>query len=48
VVVVTALDAEAGRSILLVLDATTLDEVARARLPHHVPFGFHGRYFPEL
>lgn len=48
VVVVTALDADAGRSILLVLDAATLEEAARAPLPHHVPFGFHGRYFPEL
>ncbi|MFT4889916.1 MAG: carotenoid cleavage dioxygenase-like enzyme [Halobacteriales archaeon] len=50
VVLVTALDADAdaGRSILLVLDAGTLEERARAPLPHHVPFGFHGRYFPEL
>jgi carotenoid cleavage dioxygenase-like enzyme len=39
------LDGNAGRSFLLVLDAATLDEVARARLPHHVPFGFHGHFY---
>jgi beta,beta-carotene 9',10'-dioxygenase len=39
------LDRDAGRSFLLVLDAATLDEVARARLPHHVPFGFHGHFY---
>lgn len=40
------LDAYAGRSFLLVLDAGTLAEVARAAVPHHIPFGFHGDYFP--
>jgi len=38
------LDARAGRSFLLVLDAATLGEVARAEAPHHIPFGFHGQY----
>lgn len=38
------LDGEAGSSYLLVLDAATLDELARARVPHHIPFGFHGQY----
>jgi carotenoid cleavage dioxygenase-like enzyme len=47
VVLVTALESDARRSVLLVLDAETLEERARAPLPHHVPFGFHGRYFPE-
>jgi carotenoid cleavage dioxygenase-like enzyme len=36
------LDSRAGASFLLVLDATTLEERARARMSHHVPFGFHG------
>jgi beta,beta-carotene 9',10'-dioxygenase len=27
-----------------VLDAATLAELARARVPHHVPFGFHGQF----
>lgn len=38
------LDAEAGTSFLLVLDAATLEERARARVPHHIPFGFHGQF----
>ena len=38
------LDARAGSSFLLVLDAATLAELARARVPHHIPFGFHGQF----
>lgn len=41
------LDAAAGTSFLLVLDARRLDELARARVPHAVPFGFHGEYFTD-
>jgi carotenoid cleavage dioxygenase-like enzyme len=41
------LDPAAGASFLLVLDATDLTEVARAWVPHSIPFGFHGNYFPE-
>ncbi|QAU12288.1 carotenoid oxygenase family protein [Halorubrum sp. BOL3-1] len=48
VVVTVALDADDGRSRLLVLDGETLAERARATLPHAAPFDFHGRYFPEL
>ncbi|MFT4882835.1 MAG: carotenoid cleavage dioxygenase-like enzyme [Natronomonas sp.] len=47
VVLAPALDTEAERSMLLLFDAETLTELARAPLPHVVPFGFHGRYFPE-
>lgn len=39
------LDCRDTGSYLLVLDAETLTELGRARLPHHVPFGFHGQYF---
>ena len=39
------LESERRASSLLVLDAGTLDEVARARVPHHIPFGFHGQHF---
>jgi beta,beta-carotene 9',10'-dioxygenase len=39
------LDANAGTSFLLVLNAATLAEIARASVPHHIPFGFHGNYF---
>ncbi|MGI8511866.1 MAG: carotenoid oxygenase family protein [Solirubrobacteraceae bacterium] len=38
------LDSERRASSLLVLDASSLDEVARAEVPHHIPFGFHGQY----
>ena len=39
------LDAHTGNSFLLVLDASTWTELARAELPQHVPFGFHGQFF---
>lgn len=45
VVVAPALDVSAERSVLLVFDALTLTLIARAPLPHAVPFGFHGRFF---
>jgi carotenoid cleavage dioxygenase-like enzyme len=38
------LDGTRGNSFLLVLDAHTLDELARAEVPHHIPFGFHGQF----
>jgi carotenoid cleavage dioxygenase-like enzyme len=41
------LDAESGHSFLLVLDAATFEEVARAEAPHPIPFGFHGQYFRD-
>lgn len=40
------LDARHSRSFLLVLDAQSLTEIARADCPHHIPFSFHGNYFP--
>lgn len=40
------LDAQRNRSFLLVLDAASLTEIARAECPHHIPLGFHGNYFP--
>jgi carotenoid cleavage dioxygenase-like enzyme len=38
------LDARKGNSFLLVLDAPSLGELARAEVPHHIPFGFHGQF----
>jgi beta,beta-carotene 9',10'-dioxygenase len=38
------LDASRTTSYLLVLDARDLTEIARASVPHHIPFGFHGLY----
>ena len=39
------LEASSHSSFLLVLDASDLSEMARATVPHHIPFGFHGNYF---
>jgi carotenoid cleavage dioxygenase-like enzyme len=39
------LDIDRDRSFLLVLDAATLQERARAEAPHAIPFHFHGNYF---
>jgi beta,beta-carotene 9',10'-dioxygenase len=44
VVLSAVLDEAAGRSFLLVLDAGSFEELARAEAPHHIPFGFHGEY----
>ena len=41
------LDSNSERSFLLVLDAATLEEQARAWVPHHVPFSFHGQFFED-
>jgi beta,beta-carotene 9',10'-dioxygenase len=37
-------NAQRGTSFMLALDAQTLREVARADVPHHIPFGFHGQF----
>ncbi len=39
------LDPAADRSTLVVLDAATLEERARAPLPHRLPYGFHGQFY---
>jgi beta,beta-carotene 9',10'-dioxygenase len=39
------LDGRQNTSFLLVLDAKSFTEIARASVPHHIPFGFHGQYF---
>ena len=41
-----AVDIANDRSFLLVLDAGTLAELARAETPHAIPFHFHGSFFP--
>lgn len=40
------LDGARERSFLLVLDATSMRELARAEAPQVVPFGFHGSFVP--
>jgi carotenoid cleavage dioxygenase-like enzyme len=47
VVLSVVLDTRAGRSFMLVLDAQSLEELARAEAPHHIPFGFHGQFARE-
>jgi len=42
------LDAPKGASFLLVLDARSFEEIARAEVPHHIPFGFQGQYFASI
>ncbi|MFB6281249.1 MAG: carotenoid oxygenase family protein [Haloferacaceae archaeon] len=39
------LDAGADRSVLVVLDAGSMAELARAPLPHRLPYGFHGQFY---
>ncbi len=45
VILSVVLDGTKGTSFLLVLDAANFEERARALVPHHIPFGFHGQYF---
>jgi beta,beta-carotene 9',10'-dioxygenase len=45
VILSVVLDARAGRSFLLVLDAGSFEELARAEAPQRIPFGFHGQFF---
>jgi len=44
VVLSVVLEPDADRSFLLVLDAETFAERARATVPHAIPFGFHGQF----
>jgi beta,beta-carotene 9',10'-dioxygenase len=48
VVLSVVLDADRGVSFLLVLDAATFTEIARAELPHPVLFGYHGQFYGDL
>ena len=47
IVLSVVLNASQGNSFLLVLDAASFTELARAEAPHHIPFGFHGQFFDE-
>jgi beta,beta-carotene 9',10'-dioxygenase len=47
VILSVVLDAKKAASFLLILDASSFRELARAEVPHHIPFGFHGNYFAE-
>jgi len=45
VLLTVLLDPDADRSELVVLDAGTLEELARAPLPHRLPYAFHGQFY---
>jgi len=45
VILSVVLNTRKTTSFLLILDGPTFTELARAELPHHIPFGFHGNYF---
>ena len=44
VIMSVVLDGRRRASALVVLDAKSMQEIARASVPHHIPFGFHGLY----
>jgi carotenoid cleavage dioxygenase-like enzyme len=46
VVLSVVLDPDREQSFLLVLDAGSFEERARAWLPHVLPFDFHGQFYP--
>jgi beta,beta-carotene 9',10'-dioxygenase len=48
VVLSPVLDGRSGRSFMLVLDAKSFTERARAEVPHHIPFHFHGSFFSSV
>jgi beta,beta-carotene 9',10'-dioxygenase len=48
VILSVVLDAKKARSFLLILDASSFRDLARAEVSHHIPFGFHGNYFAEI
>jgi beta,beta-carotene 9',10'-dioxygenase len=41
------LDSNQGTSFLLVLDAQSMQEIARAAVPQPILFGYHGEYFSQ-
>jgi len=45
VIVSVVLDTKKENSFLLILDAASFLEIARAEVPHHIPFGFHGQFY---
>jgi carotenoid cleavage dioxygenase-like enzyme len=48
VILSVVLNANKRNSFLLVLDAGSFEEIARAEVPHTIPFGFHGQFFEDV
>ncbi|MDR3647184.1 MAG: carotenoid oxygenase family protein [Candidatus Babeliales bacterium] len=47
VIMSVVLDGKKQTSFLLILNATSFKEIARVELPHHIPFGLRGNFFPS-
>lgn len=47
VILSVVLDTATKHSFLLILDAHTMEEVARVELSHHIPFSVHGNFFAK-
>lgn len=45
VILSVILDGESEHSVLLILNAKTMTEVASVPLSQHIPFGFHGQFY---
>ncbi|HEY9880055.1 MAG TPA: carotenoid oxygenase family protein, partial [Leptolyngbyaceae cyanobacterium] len=48
VILSVVLNAQTEASFLLVLDAGSFEELARAQVPYPLPFDFHGQYFDAI
>jgi beta,beta-carotene 9',10'-dioxygenase len=48
VVLSLVLDANNNNSFLLIVAASSFEEVARAEVPHRIPFGLHGQFFQDV
>lgn len=48
IILSVVLDESKGNSFLLVLDAQSFIEIARAEIPHAVLFGYHGNFYTNL
>jgi carotenoid cleavage dioxygenase-like enzyme len=40
-------NANTGCSLLAIIDAITMQEIAEVYLPFHLPFGLHGNFYQE-
>ena len=45
IILSVVLDVNGQKSFLLVLEAHSFKELARAQVPQHIPFGFHGQFY---
>ena len=45
IIISVVLNAKKENSFLLILDAGSFAELARAEVPQHIPFGFHGQFY---